>query len=232
MPSFLKSTRKMAFTMLAVCLAFVSPADARVYRVNGSAAAGGDGGSWSAPLDEAGFAAALSGAASGDEFWIAKGVYRPAVPASADGVTSVDQGKSFTLPNGVALYGGFVGSETAREQRDPDKHCVVLTGDLELDDGRDARGVTFSADVIRGTNSKNVLKGTNVKGVRLDGIAVSGGDQGVGAGLSLGRSDVVIQSCLFQGNRAVTFGGGINAVASSVVIRESRFSSKDRKSVV
>lgn len=223
MPSFLKSTRKMAFTMLAVCLAFVSPADARVYRVNGSAAAGGDGGSWSAPLDEAGFAAALSGAASGDEFWIAKGVYRPAVPASADGVTSVDQGKSFTLPNGVALYGGFVGSETAREQRDPDKHCVVLTGDLGLDDGRDARGVTLSADMIRGTNSKNVLKGTNVKGVRLDGIAVSGGDQGMGAGLSLGRSDVVIQSCLFQGNRAVTFGGGINAVASSVVIRESRF---------
>ena len=29
MPSFLKSTRKMAFTMLAVYLAFVSPADAR-----------------------------------------------------------------------------------------------------------------------------------------------------------------------------------------------------------
>lgn len=223
MPSFLKSTRKMAFTMLAVCLAFVSPADARVYRVNGSAAAGGDGGSWSAPLDEAGFAAALSGAASGDEFWIAKGVYRPAVPASADGVTSVDQGKSFTLPNGVALYGGFVGSETAREQRDPDKHCVVLTGDLGLDDGRDAWGVTLSADVIRGTNSRNVLKGTNVKGVRLDGLAVSGGDQAVGAGLSLGRSDVVIQNCLFQGNRAVTFGGGINAVAASLDVRFSRF---------
>ena len=148
MSGFRKSGRKMAFAMLAVCLAFVSPADARVYRVNGSAAASGDGGSWSAPLDEAGFAAALSGAASGDEFWIAKGVYRPAVPASADGVTSVDQGKSFTLPNGVALYGGFVGSETAREQRDPDKHCVVLTGDLGLDDGRDARGVTLSADKI------------------------------------------------------------------------------------
>ena len=223
MPGFLKSTRKMAFTMLAVCLAFVSPADARVYRVNGSAAAGGDGGSWSAPLDEAGFAAALSGAASGDEFWIAKGVYRPVVPASVDGVTSADQGKSFTLGDGVALYGGFAGSETAREQRDPDKHCVVLTGDLGLDDVRDARGVTLSADVIRGTNSKSVLKGAKVKGVRLDGIAVSGGDQGVGAGLSLGRSDIVIQNVLFQGNRASTFGGGINAAASSVDIRESRF---------
>ena len=223
MPGFRKSRKKIAFTMLAVCLAFVSPADARVYRVNGSAAAGGDGGSWSAPLDEAGFAAALSGAASGDEFWIAKGVYRPVVPASVDGVTSADQEKSFTLKEGIALYGGFAGSETAREQRDPDKNCVVLTGDLGLDDGRDARGVTLSADVIRGANSKNVLKGTNVKGVRLDGIAVSGGDQGMGAGLSLGRSDVVIQNCLFQGNRAVSFGGGINAAAASLDIRSSRF---------
>lgn len=223
MPGFRKSRKEIAFTALMICFAFVSPADARVYRVNGSAVASGDGGSWSAPLDEAGFAAALSGAASGDEFWIAKGVYRPVIPASADAISTVEQGKSFTLGNGVALYGGFVGSETAREQRDPDKHCVVLTGDLGLDDGRDARGVTLSADVIRGTNSKNVLKGTNVKGVRLDGIAVSGGDQGVGAGLSLGRSDVVIQNCLFQGNRAVSFGGGINAAAASLDIRSSRF---------
>ena len=229
MPGFLKSTRKMAFTMLAVCLAFVSPADARVYRVNGSAAAGGDGGSWSAPLDEAGFAAALSGAVSGDEFWIAKGVYRPAVPALADGVTSVDQGKSFTLPNGVALYGGFAGSETAREQRDPDKHCVVLTGDLGLDDGRDARGVTLSADVIRGTNSESVLKGTNVKGVRLDGVAVSGGEGGLGGGLNLSESDVVIENCLFQGNKG-TNGAAINisippqgSGTASLYIRDSRF---------
>ena len=223
MPGFRKSRKKIAFTMLAVCLAFVSPADARVYHVNGSAAAGGDGGSWSAPLDEAGFADALSGAVSGDEFWIAKGVYRPAIPASADAVSTVEQGKSFTLGDGVALYGGFMGSETEREQRDPDKHCVVLTGDLGLDDDRDVAGVTLSADVIRGINSKNVLKGTNVKGVRLDGIVVSGGDQGVGAGLSLGRSDVVIQNCLFQGNRAVSFGGGINAAAASLDIRSSRF---------
>ena len=223
MSGFRKSRKKVAFTMLAICFAFVSPANARVYRVNGSAVASGDGGSWSAPLDEVGFAAALSGAASGDEFWIAKGVYRPVVPASADAVTTAEQGKSFTLKEGISLYGGFAGGETEREQRKPDSNVVVLTGDLGLDDDRDARGVTLSADVIRGTNSKSVLKGTNAKGVRLDGIVVSGGDQGVGAGLSLGRSDVVIQNCLFQGNRAVSFGGGINAAAASLDIRSSRF---------
>ncbi|RRD65511.1 choice-of-anchor Q domain-containing protein [Fretibacterium sp. OH1220_COT-178] len=217
------NVKKTALAMLAICFAFASPGDAKVYHVNASAVASGDGNSWSAPLDEAGFAAALNGAASGDEFWIAAGSYRPVVPASTDAVTAAEQGKSFTLRDGVALYGGFSGSERTREQRNPDRHAAVLTGDLALDDVRDAQGVTLSADVIQGKNSKNVLKAANAKGVRLDGIVVSGGDQGVGAGLSLGRSDMVIQNCLFQGNRAVSFGGGINAVASSLDIRSSRF---------
>ena len=223
MSGFRKSGRKMAFAMLAVCLAFVSPADARVYRVNGSAVASGDGSSWSNPLDEAGFAKKLSEgeAVSGDEFWIAKGVYRPVVPASADGVTSGEQEKSFILQNGVALYGGFAGSETEREQRKPDSNVVVLTGDLGLDDGRDARGVTLSADVIRGTNSKNVLKGTNAKGIRLDGLIVSGGD-GQGGGLEISKSDVVIENCLFQGNKG-TNGAAIYALVSSLDIRDSHF---------
>ena len=77
--------------------------------------------------------------------------------------------------------------------------------------------------MIQGKNSKNVLKGPDAKGVRLDGLIVSGGDQAMGAGLSLSKSDVVIQNCLFQGNRASTFGGGINAATSSLDIRSSRF---------
>ncbi len=97
MPGFRKSRKEIAFTALMICFAVVSPADARVYRVNGSAVASGDGGSWAAPLDEAGFPAALSGAASGDEFWIAKGVYRPVIPASADAVSAMEQGKSLSL---------------------------------------------------------------------------------------------------------------------------------------
>lgn len=217
-----KSRKKVAFTMLAICFAFVSPANARVYRVNGSAVASGDGGSWSAPLDEVGFADALSGAVSGDEFWIAKGVYRPVVPASADAVTTAEQGKSFILKEGISLYGGFVGGETEREQRKPDNNVVVLTGDLGLDDDRDARGVTLSADVIRGTNSKNVLKGTNAKGVRLDGIVVSGGSGGNGGGLDLRGSDVWIVNVLFRGNKG-TNGAAINVGASSLDIRDSRF---------
>ena len=101
------NVKKTALAMLAICFAFASPGDAKVYHVNASAVASGDGSSWSAPLDEAGFAVALNGAASGDEFWIAVGSYRPVVPASTDAVTAAEQGESFTLRDGVALYGFF-----------------------------------------------------------------------------------------------------------------------------
>ena len=97
------NVKKTALAMLAICFAFASPTDAKVYHVNGSAVVSGDGSSWSEPLDEAGFAAALGGAASGDEFWIAAGIYRPVVPASADAVAAAEQGKSFALRGVLAL---------------------------------------------------------------------------------------------------------------------------------
>jgi hypothetical protein len=47
--------------------------------------------------------AALTAGRSGDQIWVAAGTYTP----SATG----DRNTSFTLKNGVAVYGGFAGSE-------------------------------------------------------------------------------------------------------------------------
>lgn len=65
--------------------------------VDQSASGGDDGSSWDdAFLD---LQDALSGAADGDEIWIAEGTYLP-----TDGT---DRTASFVPPNGVTLYGGF-----------------------------------------------------------------------------------------------------------------------------
>ena len=53
---------------------------------------------------------ALAAASSGDEIWIAQGVYIPSVALDIDGVSGVEtREKTFEVPSGVALYGGFAG---------------------------------------------------------------------------------------------------------------------------
>jgi|GEM_PF-6333311 len=61
--------------------------------------------------------AGLSTVAAGGEVWVAQGIYT--VPATP---------KTFTLGSGAGLYGGFAGTEAAREQRSPREHETILDG--------------------------------------------------------------------------------------------------------
>src|SRR5690606_26139327 len=93
-----------------------------------------DGSSWQdAFRGRLGLAAALAAAQSGDEIWVANGVYAPA-PANGDRLAS------FAMRSGVAVLGGFAGGETSAEQRNPALHVAVLTGDLNNNDGPSNNG--------------------------------------------------------------------------------------------
>ena len=65
---------------------------------------------------------AIAAARTGDEIWVKAGVYTPA--ANADNPEAF-----FWLKNGVAIYGGFAGTETDRDQRDWETNITVLSGD-------------------------------------------------------------------------------------------------------
>lgn len=52
---------------------------------------------------------------SGDQIWVAEGIYKPDQGAAA---TPGDREATFQLINGVAMYGGFAGGETSQDQRD------------------------------------------------------------------------------------------------------------------
>src|SRR5687768_10898623 len=64
---------------------------------------------------------AISSSSAGDEIWVQAGTHKP---------HSVDRGVSFNLKNGVAIYGGFNGTETQRSHRDPVANVTALSGDL------------------------------------------------------------------------------------------------------
>src|SRR5687768_4518066 len=65
---------------------------------------------------------ALGVASSGSDLWVKKGTYRP--------TSSTNRTVSFVLKNGVALYGGFAGTETLLTQRKPATNITILSGDI------------------------------------------------------------------------------------------------------
>ncbi|MFC2029732.1 choice-of-anchor Q domain-containing protein [Chloroflexota bacterium] len=119
--------------------------------------AGGDCSSWANACD---LQTALAGAEAGDEIWAAGGVYKP--------TTGDDRTATFQLVSGVGMYGGFAGSETSRNQREP-WHWTVLAGDLNEDDELDC--------VNYGENSYHVVTGSGLSSdTVLDGFYVVRGN--------------------------------------------------------
>ena len=81
-----------------------------VIYVNASVAASGNGSSWGAAFKTIQSALAIAGSCT--EIWVARGTYAC--------------GTGLALQNGVSLYGGFIGSETLRTQRNPTNNLSYL----------------------------------------------------------------------------------------------------------
>jgi hypothetical protein len=151
---------------------------------------------------------ALTEATSGDQIWVQAGVHTP--------TTSPDPTIAFVVSSGVAVYGGFAGTETQRSQRDPSGNITVLSGDLERNDTVDASGVVTETSNITGTNSYQVVTTRGVtRTTVLDGVVITAGDAGGtgatdGGGMYNDNSSPTLIDVTFSGNRASSGGGMYN----------------------
>jgi len=172
--------------------------------VDDDADADGDGTSWETAYNH--LQDALNDAQPHDQIWVAEGVYRP---AEADGSRNL----SIFLKKDVAVFGGFIGSETLLTERsDPvDRKRSVLSCDLNQNDS-----VSGGNPINREDNCYHVVVGTN--GATLDGFAVVGGnanhDSTVsfqnGGGMYADEYDCLkIANVIFYDNLAIQNGGGV-----------------------
>jgi len=97
--------------------------------VNANATGSNNGSSWANAYTD--LQAALNAATPGSEIWVAAGTYRPITPADPNTVTTAEREATFQLRNGVALFGGFAGNETQRDQRNWQANPTILSGDIK-----------------------------------------------------------------------------------------------------
>lgn len=108
-------------------------ADAQIY-VNHNATGANNGTSWTDAYTN--LQTAIDAATIGQEIWVSSGTYKPsAYPLGCIGCNS-NRDYVFSLKNGVMLYGGFSGTETAVNQRifytQGLQNETVLSGDIGI----------------------------------------------------------------------------------------------------
>ncbi|MBN1921452.1 MAG: DUF11 domain-containing protein, partial [Anaerolineae bacterium] len=145
------------------------------------------------------------------ELWVAEGVYYP----DKDSLhTENDRAATFKLNTGVAVYGGFAGTETTREQRDFVANITVLSGDIDQNDLTDPNGVITTTTAITGTNSFTVVSARFTdNSALLDGFSITAAwpmpaNLNAGGGMYTLYSNPTLANLFISGNQA-TFGGGM-----------------------
>jgi predicted outer membrane repeat protein len=147
--------------------------------------------------------------AVGAEIWVAEGVY---YPDEGTGQINGDRTANFRLKQGIAIYGGFNGTENLREQRDWVNNVTVLSGDLDKNDITDANGVVTNPGNIVGTdNSYHVVVAEDVMlSAELNGFVITGGlanstteaAHHKGAGLYIRNAAPTLANLIIRGNKA------------------------------
>ncbi|MEL1242677.1 choice-of-anchor Q domain-containing protein [Flavobacterium sp. DGU11] len=125
------------------------------------------------------------------QVWVAAGTYKPAIKA---GNGTTEQHKAFVMKSNVKIYGGFAGTETVLEQRDPAANSSILSGDLG----------------IEGNTSDNayhvVICSGYIGTATLDGFTVSHG---------YARYHTPSLTHTVNGNTIEQYGGGIYCTGSA-----------------
>ncbi|MDJ0765842.1 MAG: right-handed parallel beta-helix repeat-containing protein [Myxococcota bacterium] len=136
------------------------------------------------------------------EVWVRAGTYR---------VFNTSPDESLMLPSGTQLYGGFAGTESARDQRDVVEHLTIIDGE----------GPGNGAPHVRA-----VIRISDAEDVRVDGFFIRGGRAAPGdngAGAILMNSSVSFVNCTFQDHKASGDGAGIYAESSDLTLSECVF---------
>ncbi len=212
-------TNKFYVILCILIVGFSFRGNANVIYVNQAVTQGGDGTSWLNAYKS--LQSALEVAKSGDQIWVARGTYKP---SSTNGLGTVARLKHFRMIDGVAMYGGFAGTETSTSQRTAfgqgETNETILSGDIDND----------------GTLTNNCYHviynpGSLTNAAILDGFTITGGNAndmtgghawGGGMG-NYSNASPTIRNVVFIANYGNNGGGLFNYIKSSPTLNNVSF---------
>ena len=183
---------------------------ANICYVKSNASGKNDGSSWENAFTD--LQSAL-GSSSCPEIWVAAGTYKP--------TSGTDRTASFVLKNGVAVYGGFAGTETDISQSNINANPTILSGDI---DSNDSENPASNPSKIVGHNSYHVVNAGNVDSTTiLDGFIITAGQadgsgvNGQGGGMYISSGSPTLSNLTFSGNTAFDGSGIYNSGGSPIM---------------
>ena len=206
MSTYHKSRTSIALVFLF--LGFMYVASATTLYVDQNVAGGSnDGSSWANAFTDLQFA--LTEAESNlavDQIWVAAGTYKPIdAYGIGDGSTRYNH---YRLINGVAIYGGFAGTETMLSQRNIQSNPTILSGDIGTEGvSTDNCYHVFYHPSGTDLDVTAVLNGFTITGGNADD-AIWPHDSGGGM-FNYSGSSPTVSNCTFSNNAASNWGGGI-----------------------
>jgi DNA-binding beta-propeller fold protein YncE len=225
--------KSISFTMptaAATALAQYTLTPPGILYVNQNATGANNGTSWTNAFVL--LQSALNAAASGDQIWVAAGTYAPTYDY---GIDHGPIGNHFEMINGVSIYGGFAGTETALSQRNWAMNVTTLTGQatsyfvfyhdnsyngLSLDNTAVLDGFTITAAaecaMYNNSCSPSIADCT---------LSLNGGYDDVQAygGMYNNSCSPTVTNCIFSGNLATYYGGGMYNGSSSPLLTDCAF---------
>ncbi|MHC4743971.1 MAG: right-handed parallel beta-helix repeat-containing protein [Planctomycetota bacterium] len=148
-----------------------------------------------------------------EEIRIAEGIYKP---DSGEGISQGDRSATFRPVANVRVRGGYAGLGGASPHaRDIGRYETILSGDLN---GDDEPNFAHTDD-----NSKYVVK--SEEKAFLDGLTITGG---MGTGIRVWESEMIVVNCTIINNRA-NYGGGLRNFGGSVTLVNCVFAGNQAK---
>ncbi len=192
----------VSMTLLVLGVLFSSSLKAQnVIYVDQTSTGNGDGSTWVDAFNK--LEDALTTANSGDEIWIAQGIYLP-----GDTIQS-----RFVVDQDVRIYGGFSGVETQLNERDPAQYPTIMSGDVLGDD------FPSNTQDNRWDNLYTILeiKANVTSDAMIDGLIFRGGHANgdnflvtnAWGGAIFCEGAPQIHGCLFEDNFADKRGGAV-----------------------